>query len=121
MEKVETFCRQHDLLPKGVGILVACSGGPDSLALLMLLWQLRGRYRLRVAAAHFEHGIRGAESKEDAAFVQSFCQQHGIPFRMGSGDVPAYAAETGSRWKRRPGSLGMRSWKMPGGNCRWIF
>lgn len=95
MEKVETFCRQHDLLPKGAGILVACSGGPDSLALLMLLWQLRGRYRLRVAAAHFEHGIRGAESKEDAAFVQSFCQQHGIPFRMGSGDVPAYAAENG--------------------------
>ncbi|WP_051635202.1 tRNA lysidine(34) synthetase TilS [Selenomonas sp. ND2010] len=95
MEKVERFCQQHNLLPQGAGILVACSGGADSLALLMLLWQLRGRYQLRVVAAHYEHGIRGVESQEDAAFVQSFCQLHGIPFRLGHGDVPAYAAETG--------------------------
>lgn len=95
MEKVEQFCRQHDLLPQGAGILVACSGGPDSLALLMLLWQLRARYHLRVAAAHFEHGIRGAESHADAAFVKAFCQEQGIPFRMGNGDVPSYAEENG--------------------------
>lgn len=95
MEKVEQFCRQHDLLPQGAGILVACSGGPDSLALLMILWRLRARYHLRVAAAHFEHGIRGAESQADAAFVKSFCQERGIPFRMGNGNVPSYAEENG--------------------------
>ncbi|MCR5438994.1 MAG: tRNA lysidine(34) synthetase TilS [Selenomonas sp.] len=95
MEKVEKFCQQHGLLPQGAGILVACSGGADSLALLMLLWQLRERYQLRVVAAHYEHGIRGEESQEDAAFVQSFCQKLGIPFRLGSGDVPAYAEAYG--------------------------
>ncbi len=95
MEKVEKFCQQHNLLPEGAGILVACSGGADSLALLLVLWQLRERYRLRVVAAHYEHGIRGRESQEDAAFVQSFCRRHGIPFRLGHGDVPAHAAEKG--------------------------
>lgn len=48
-----------------------------------------------VTAAHFEHGIRGAESLRDAAFVERWCRERGIPFVLGRGDAPAYAAEKG--------------------------
>ena len=95
LEKVERFCQANQLLPKGAGILVACSGGPDSLALLEILWRLRLRYQLRIAAAHFEHGIRGEASVADARFVQNFCAQQGIPCYLGAADVPLAASRSG--------------------------
>ena len=95
LEKVERFCQVNQLLPKGAGVLVACSGGPDSLALLEVLWRLRGRYQLRVAAAHFEHGIRGEASEADARFVQDFCARQGIPCYLGAADVPLAASRSG--------------------------
>ena len=44
---------------------------------------------------HFEHGIRGQESLDDADFVEKWCGQHNIPFYMGAADVPALAQEWG--------------------------
>ena len=70
------FCEAEGLIPKATGVLVACSGGPDSLALLDILWRLSriSRYDFTVEAAHFEHGIRVEDgaSKADAAFVADF-------------------------------------------------
>lgn len=48
-----------------------------------------------VLCAHFDHGIRGAESARDAAFVEALCKEWGVPFFPGRGDVPAYAAANG--------------------------
>ena len=76
---------------RGKKLLAAVSGGADSMCLLHLLHA--GGFD--VTAAHFEHGIRGEESLRDAAFVEGFCREQGIPFVMGRGDVPAYAAEHG--------------------------
>ena len=78
-------------LPPEGRILCAVSGGADSMCLLHLLHS-RGR---DVVAAHFEHGIRGEESLRDAAFVQSWCRERGIPCVTGHGDVPGYAREKG--------------------------
>ena len=75
----------------GKKLLAAVSGGADSMCLLHLLFS----EGFDVAAAHFEHGIRGAESRRDAAFVESFCRERGIPFVTEHGDVPAYAAAHG--------------------------
>ena len=75
----------------GKKLLCAVSGGADSMCLLHLLHA--GGFD--VTAAHFEHGIRGEESLRDAAFVEGFCRKQGIPFVVGRGDVPAYAAEHG--------------------------
>ena len=63
------------LPPKGARVLCAVSGGADSMCLLALLLQT-GDHEL--AAAHFEHGIRGEESLRDCAFVESFCREKGI-------------------------------------------
>ena len=76
-------------MPPSGRVLCAVSGGADSMCLLHLLHS-RGR---DVVAAHFEHGIRGEESLRDAAFVQSWCRERGIPCVTGHGDVPAYAQE----------------------------
>ena len=78
-------------LPPEGRILCAVSGGADSMCLLHLLHS-RGR---DVAAAHFEHGIRGEEALRDASFVQSWCRERGIPCVTGHGDAPGYAAEKG--------------------------
>jgi tRNA(Ile)-lysidine synthase len=48
-----------------------------------------------VTAAHFEHGIRGGESERDAAFVEGWCREHGIPVVIGHGDAPRFAGEKG--------------------------
>lgn len=93
--KVLDYCDNHGLLQPGMHVLVACSGGPDSLALLDILLQLRAVRRLTITAAHFEHGIRGQDSRDDAAFVRRFCQEHGIACRIQAEDVPAFANEKG--------------------------
>ena len=80
------------LPPKGARVLCAVSGGADSMCLLALLLQT-GAYEL--AAAHFEHGIRGEESLRDCAFVESYCRDRGVPCFVGRADVPALAAKSG--------------------------
>lgn len=55
-------------------IVVACSGGGDSVALLLLLWTLRKSLALNLTVAHADHGLR-PEAAEDAAFVRSLCRQ----------------------------------------------
>lgn len=77
--------------PLGEKLLCAVSGGADSMCLLHLLWA-RGH---DVTAAHLEHGIRGAEALRDAAFVEDWCRERGVPFVLGHGDAPEYAAREG--------------------------
>jgi len=72
-------------------VLVALSGGADSVALLLLLDEARDRLHLRLSAAHFEHGIRGGDSLQDAAFVKALCDACGVRLLAGSADVPALA------------------------------
>ena len=72
-------------------VLCAVSGGADSMCLLHLLWS----QGYDVTAAHFEHGIRGEESRRDAAFVEVWCKEHEIPCVIGNGDAPVYAEAHG--------------------------
>ena len=95
MEQVERFCVEQGLLQSGLRIVAACSGGADSLAMLEILWRLREKYCLRILAAHFEHGIRGEESRADARFVRDYCLRRGIPFEGGESGVPRAAERMG--------------------------
>ena len=79
------FCGVHKAL-------IAVSGGVDSLALAELRIDSRRRFGLELCIGHFEHGLRGQESIDDAAFVKAFAEERGIKFIGGRGDVKAYAA-----------------------------
>ncbi len=91
LRKVETFCREHRLFDYGDTILVACSGGPDSLALLHILLALQEKYTLHLHVAHLDHMFRGEASKADAVFVQEFCKVRALPCTVRAVDVPDYA------------------------------
>ena len=73
------------------GIIVAVSGGADSLALADLLYRSQRRFNLKLCIAHFEHGLRGAESLADAEFVKQFAAERKLKCIVKSGDVKAFA------------------------------
>lgn len=93
--KLTRFADDHQLLPQGAAVVVACSGGPDSLALLDWLLAQQTKRQLSITVAHFEHGIRGEDSRADAEFVHDFCAARGVPCRIGHGDVPGCRAAKG--------------------------
>ena len=93
LNKVLAFCEEHGLLAHGSSIVVAVSGGADSMALLDLLVHLQERLALSVHVAHFEHGIRGEASREDADYVAAFCRTKGVACSVEAADVPQYAKE----------------------------
>lgn len=79
-----------ELLSPGDEVLVAVSGGPDSLCLLHVLWSEREARRLgSVEAAHLDHGLRGAESAAEADWVAAWCAERGIVCHVGRVDVGA--------------------------------
>ena len=80
------------LLQKGDRILVALSGGADSVCLLHALCALRPEMELTVAAAHYIHGIRPEAAEAEQALVRALCARLDVPLTVGRGDVPTYAA-----------------------------
>lgn len=75
---------------RGKTLLVAVSGGGDSLALLYALHQAQAEFDLRLRGAHLNHTLRGAESDADAAFVAAAFRQLGMPYTLQRADVAAY-------------------------------
>ncbi|NOS79086.1 MAG: tRNA lysidine(34) synthetase TilS [Nitrospira sp.] len=87
LHRVVKTVRARGLFEPGHHLLVAVSGGPDSVALLMLLHRLIPRWRLRLTAVHFNYGLRGHESDEDQAFVTSLCDLLEVSLRCVSLDA----------------------------------
>src|SRR5215471_2540700 len=92
---VTTYINKHQLLPPHGEIIVAVSGGADSLCLLHLLNQLCGpgkRYpSVSLHAAHLNHKLRGEESDRDAATVANIVESWGIRCTSGEIDVASIA------------------------------
>ncbi len=63
-------------------VMVALSGGPDSVALMLALKELEESFSLQVSAAHVNHLLRGEESEEDERFVRRLCQEAGVPLEV---------------------------------------
>ncbi len=89
LNKLVSFSRQHQLLERGDRVVCAVSGGADSMALLWAMYLLKDQYDLKLSAAHFNHGLRGAESDADAEFVRQFCERFEIPLHLQKGQVTA--------------------------------
>ena len=109
LRQIERFIRAQDLIPPGSTVLCAVSGGADSVAMLHILYRLRNRLNFTLAAAHYDHGLRGEESRRDARFVAQFvelcCGRQrlpdgrvlpAVPLFSGSGDVAGQARLRGT-------------------------
>ena len=83
------FLSPPDAAPE-MRTIVALSGGPDSCALLLALLEIAdaGLLPRPVAAAHFHHGLRGADADQDAAFCAALCARFHLPCLIGLGAVP---------------------------------
>ncbi len=78
-ERFESCLRTSNLIAPGEKIAIACSGGPDSVALFHLLLQLRPSWKLKLVLLHLDHGLRGRASAEDRRFVERLARKHRIP------------------------------------------
>lgn len=88
LRKVTESIKRHRLLSNGEAVLVAVSGGPDSVALLHILNGLREELGFHLEVAHLHHGIRGEEAKEDARFVAAMAERLGIHFHLKKVNLP---------------------------------
>lgn len=91
IHKVEKYIAKNMLLAPGSKVLVALSGGADSVALLAVL--LRLGYRCE--AMHCNFHLRGEESNRDELFVTELCARHNVPMRTVHFDTTAYAKKQG--------------------------
>jgi len=97
LETVAAYIEQHQLLPEEGSLIVAVSGGADSLCLLHLLQRLCGpgkRYPdVQLQVAHLNHQLRGQASDQDASDVAQLVGAWGLPITVGSIDVPALSRQ----------------------------
>ncbi len=95
INKVINTINENKMLSKGDGIIVALSGGPDSICLLHVLHLLKEKYDLTIYAAHVNHMLRGKESDTDEKVCREYCESLGIKFYSRSVDVEKMASEQG--------------------------
>lgn len=79
LSRLTGFIRAHDLVAPGDKVLVAVSGGPDSVCLAHYLCRM-SPLRPRAAILHIHHGLRGRDADRDAAFVRKVAESLGVPF-----------------------------------------
>ncbi len=82
-------------LRPGAGLVVAVSGGLDSMVLLRILAELAVENTWRLVVAHFNHGLRGAESEADEALVRAAAAELGLAVQVERGAVREAAAAAG--------------------------
>lgn len=89
LEKVASACADYKMIEEGNAVVIALSGGADSVSLLHAMKQLSGRLGVEVSACHINHHIRGEESDRDMRFCEELCRRLGIPLVIREADVPA--------------------------------
>lgn len=94
-EQVIEWIKAEKLIAQGDCVIAGVSGGADSVCLLRLLLEIQKKLDFTLEAVHVEHGIRGEESREDAAFVRALCDSFRVPCHIYAVDVPSYAEEKG--------------------------
>lgn len=82
LRRFQNIIARKNLLPRGSKLIVAVSGGPDSMMLLALLDRLRSKHDFTLRVAHVNYGLRGHESDQDEKIVEQYCNANNIPFSV---------------------------------------
>lgn len=95
LNKVIRTIDDNNMIKHGDGIVVALSGGPDSISLLHALYSLKERYGIRLYAAHVNHMLRGEDSEGDESTCRAYCEELGIEFYSRRCDIEKVSLERG--------------------------
>lgn len=90
-QKVLRFIKENDLLFSGDKILIALSGGPDSVFLFHFLNKFKKKYKIELGAVHINHLLRGEDSDRDELFCKTICDELSIPFYQLRKNIKSYA------------------------------
>ena len=91
--EMKAFCGQNHLLDSSDRVLVAFSGGADSVYLARALLDLSREWNFTVELIHVNHQIRGGEAERDEAFCKNFAKEHNVRIHVCRGDVPKMVQE----------------------------
>lgn len=94
-EKILSVIEKYSMLSVGDNVIVAVSGGADSMCLLHFFNKYSRQLNINIVCAHVNHGIRGNEADRDESFVREFCENNSIDFRAAHFNVPAISETTG--------------------------
>lgn len=108
LNKVKDYIVKYQLINEGDYLIVAVSGGPDSMALLHIMKELQGIWSFKLAAAHLNHGLR-EDAQAEAEMVRQHCLKWNIPFHARIVDI------------RRAAREGKKSLEEAGRDCRYAF
>lgn len=99
-------------------ILLAVSGGPDSVCLLHAMTQFVDNNRLHIA--HYNHRLRGKDSDADANHVKTLCEQHGLHFHLGHSDQLS-SEQTGIECRARKLRYDWLTEVARQNGCNWVM
>ena len=90
-EKVKEIIKKYNLINTGDKIVLGVSGGPDSIAMLDILRQLKSEMEFEIYVVHINHSIRGEDADEDEEYVKNYCRKYEIECFTKKIDVPTIA------------------------------
>lgn len=92
-DKVFKYIKENSMIDEGDKVLVALSGGPDSICLLHILNSLKTKLNIEILAAHVNHCLRGENANKDEEFARKFCENLGIDFYVKRVNIDKVAKE----------------------------
>jgi tRNA(Ile)-lysidine synthase len=90
-QKVIRFIKENNLISEGDRVLIALSGGPDSVFLLHFFNKFKSKYKIVLGAVHINHLLRGNDSDRDEIFCKAICNELDIPIYTVKANVKLYA------------------------------
>ena len=94
IKKVRKYMEMQHMIEKGDRIVMGISGGADSVALMLMLLEMKEEHNLKLFVVHINHGIR-VDASQDADYVKELCGRWKVPFYLFEADIPALAEERG--------------------------
>src|SRR5262249_34825230 len=98
LDRVRATISRHRMIPEGIRVIVAVSGGADSVGLLHILREIGANV---VGIAHFNHKLRAQESDQDERFVAAIAAKLDLPFYRSEGCIDGGNLEQSARRARR--------------------
>jgi len=88
-----SYIKDNNLIKSGDKVLVALSGGPDSVCLLNILYNLKAELNIEIGAAHLNHLLRDKDAFEDEEYVKTLCKSLDIPCFVKRVDINKYSKD----------------------------